>query len=110
MVKKYGGESGIESLLNVGKASQETSNNQEINGSLDQVINKQTKTPKPKKIKNPTSFQGCKNGWKRYSTTFRVEHLEKIKTLAFLQDRNFNEIIDEALEQYLKNKKIEKIR
>ena len=108
MVKKYGGESGIESLLNVGKLAH-NSNDKKLNESLNQVIHQNLKKNRNKE-KNLTSFKGCKSGWKRYSTTFRIEYLEKVKTLAFLQEKNLNEIIDEALGSYLRNKKIEKLR
>jgi DNA-binding NtrC family response regulator len=54
-----------------------------------------------------TSQAGLGADWTRATFIVRKEHLEKIKALAYWERKKVKEVIDEALETYLKDKKIE---
>ena len=48
---------------------------------------------------------GLKEGWTRWTFILREEHLEKIKSISFYEGRNIKDIVDEAMSEYLKDKK-----
>jgi hypothetical protein len=54
---------------------------------------------------NKSSQKGLRNGWTRATFILRNDYLEKIKALAYWERKRVKEVIDEALEAYLKGKK-----
>jgi hypothetical protein len=57
-----------------------------------------------------TSYDGLREGWTRATFILREDYLEKIKSLAYWKRRNIKEVMDEALEEYLKGRKIKSRR
>jgi hypothetical protein len=57
-------------------------------------------------VQMKTSYDGLRKGWTRATFILREDYLEKIKSLAYWKRKNIKEVMDEALEQYLKGKKI----
>jgi len=53
-----------------------------------------------------TTQLGLHDGWTRATFILRKNHLEKLKALAYWERRTIKEVIDEALESYLKDKNI----
>ena len=53
-----------------------------------------------------TTQLGLHDGWTRATFILRKNHLEKLKALAYWERRTIKEVIDEALESYLKDKRI----
>ena len=53
-----------------------------------------------------TTQRGLHDGWTRAMFILTKHHLEKIKELAYWERRTIKEVIDEALESYLKDKRI----
>ena len=53
-----------------------------------------------------TTQQGLQDGWTRATFILKKNHLEKLKALAYWERRTIKEVIDEALEGYLKEKRI----
>jgi len=56
-----------------------------------------------------TTQQGLQDGWTRATFILRKNHLEKLKALAYWERKTIKEVMDEALEDYLKGKRIEPI-
>jgi hypothetical protein len=61
-------------------------------------------------VQTKTSYDGLREGWTRATFILREDYLEKIKSLAYWKRRNIKEVMDEALEEYLKGKKIKSRR
>ncbi|MCM8817630.1 MAG: hypothetical protein NC913_09030 [Candidatus Omnitrophica bacterium] len=57
----------------------------------------------------PKTKLGLKEGWIRATFIVREEYLEKIKALSYWDRKDIKEVVDEALSQYLKNKKVRPI-
>ena len=57
-----------------------------------------------------TAKQGLKEGWSRASFIIRDEYLAKIDALAYRKNRQKKDILDEALAQYFKGKKIKPLQ
>jgi hypothetical protein len=53
-----------------------------------------------------TSQEGLKDGWTRATFILRKDHLEKIKAFAYWKRKNIKGVIDEALQTFLKGKRI----
>ncbi len=53
-----------------------------------------------------TTQLGLHDGWTRATFILRKNHLEKLKELAYWERRTIKEVINEALESYLKEKRI----
>ena len=53
-----------------------------------------------------TTQLGLHDGWTRATFILKKNHLEKLKELACWERRTIKEVIDEALESYLKEKRI----
>ena len=53
-----------------------------------------------------SSQQGLKDGWTRATFILKKEYLDKIKGLAYWERKKVKEVMDEALEAYLKGKNI----
>jgi len=51
-----------------------------------------------------TTQQGLQDGWTRATFILRRCHLEELKALAYWERRTIKEVIDEALDSYLKRK------
>ena len=60
-------------------------------------------------VSTKTTQQGLHHGWTRATFILRKHHLEKIKELAYWERRTIKEVIDEALEGYLKRKKVKPV-
>ncbi len=54
----------------------------------------------------PVTKLGLKEGWTRATFIVREEHLEKIKALSYWERKDIKEVVDEALTEYLKGKKV----
>ncbi len=68
--------------------------------------------PKPVNglAKVKTSEAGLKADWTRATFIVKKEHLEKVKALAYWDRKKVKEIIEEALESYLKDKKVDLVK
>jgi len=53
-----------------------------------------------------TSKKGLQIGWERYSAIMRIDYIENIKALSWYERKDIKNIFDEALEPYLKKKRI----
>ena len=53
-----------------------------------------------------SSQEGLKDGWTRATFIIRKDHVAKIKAFAYWKRKNIKEVMDEALETYLRGKKI----
>lgn len=56
-----------------------------------------------------TSQQGLLEGWTRATFIIKQQHCEKLKALAYWDRKTVKEVMQEALQAYLKNKKIKPI-
>jgi hypothetical protein len=54
-----------------------------------------------------TTQRGLQDGWTRATFILRKHHLEKVKALAYWERKTIKEVVDEALGDYLKGKRIE---
>jgi len=54
-----------------------------------------------------TTQRGLQDGWTRATFILRKDYLEKLKELAYWERKTIKEVIDEALGDYLKGRKIE---
>jgi hypothetical protein len=61
-------------------------------------------------VQTKTSYDGLREGWTRATFILREDYLGKIKALAYWKRKNIKEVMDEALEEYLKGKKIKSRR
>ena len=57
-----------------------------------------------------SSQRGLQDGWTRATFIIKKNHLEKLKALAYLERKTIKEVMDEALGDYLKGRKIKTIR
>jgi hypothetical protein len=73
----------------------------------------QPATAKPKTNEKPQAVasvkRGLKTGWIRATFIVQEVHLPKLKALAYWDRRDVKEIVDEALQSYLKGKHIKPI-
>ena len=61
-------------------------------------------------VQTKSSQEGLKDGWTRATFILREDYLGKIKALAYWKRKNIKEVMDEALEEYLKGRKIKSRR
>jgi hypothetical protein len=61
-------------------------------------------------VQTKTSYDGLREGWTRATFILREDYLGKIKALAYWKRKNIKEVMNEALEEYLKGKKIKSRR
>ena len=54
----------------------------------------------------PKTKEGLKEGWIRATFIVREEHLEKIKAVSYWDRKDIKQVVDEALGEYLKNKRV----
>ena len=52
------------------------------------------------------SMEGLPQGWTRATFIIREDHLGKLKDLAYQNRKQIKEVIDEALDSYLRGKRI----
>ena len=73
-----------------------------------QSLNKIHRKGKSRKLsKRPGPiYCGLKPGWRRYTLILRDTYLEKIKDIAYWDRKDIKDVVDEALESYLKGKDI----
>ena len=57
-----------------------------------------------------TTKQGLNEGWSRASFIIRDEHLAKINALAYRKNRQKKDIIEEALTEYFKDKRVKPLK
>ena len=57
-----------------------------------------------------SSQEGLKDGWTRATFILRKDRLEKIKSLAYWERKQVKEVMDEALRDYLRGKRIKPMR
>lgn len=77
---------------------------------------KKSSSQEPKKMDAPQPFEpvtrlktsqlGLCAGWTRATFIIKQDHCQKLKALAYWDRRTVKELIDEALNSYLKNKKV----
>jgi hypothetical protein len=53
--------------------------------------------------------KGLKDGWTRATFVLRKDYLSKLKAVSYWDRKKMKEVIDEALESYLKGRKIKSI-
>lgn len=56
-----------------------------------------------------SSQRGLQDGWTRATFILKKDHLDKVKALAYWDRKTIKEVMAEALEIYLKGKKIKSI-
>ena len=56
-----------------------------------------------------TTQQGLQDGWTRATFILRECHLKELRALAYWERKTIKEVMDEALESYLKGKRIKSI-
>lgn len=54
-----------------------------------------------------TTQRGLQDGWTRGTFILRKDYLEKLKELAYWKRKTIKEVMDEALGDYLKGKKLD---
>jgi hypothetical protein len=50
--------------------------------------------------------RGLQDGWTRATFVLRKDYLSKLKAVSYWERKKMKEVIDEALESYLKGRKI----
>jgi hypothetical protein len=58
------------------------------------------------KLEVKSSRIGLPEGWDRRTVIMRDDHISKLETIAFLDNRTLKDVLDEALELYLKDKNV----
>lgn len=56
-----------------------------------------------------TTQDGCKEGWDRATFIIREEYKERLRALACWEGKEIKEVVDEALTEYLREKKVKPI-
>jgi len=56
-----------------------------------------------------TTQRGLQDGWTRATFILRKQHLDELKESAYWERKTIKEVIDEALGDYLKSKKVKSI-
>jgi hypothetical protein len=59
-----------------------------------------------KMVSIKTTQRGLHDGWTRATFILRERHLEELKALAYWERKPIKEVMDEALGEFLKGKKI----
>lgn len=62
----------------------------------------------PGRVLSPAK-KGLKPGWSRYTLIVRDEYLERIKALAYWDRKDIKDVVDEAIQSYLKGKPFKSI-
>jgi hypothetical protein len=75
-------------------------------GELSPSLRKAVKRSKKKLEEIPSIKQGLPEGWTRATFILREEHLEKLRALAYWDRKEIKQVVDEALEKYLRGKKV----
>ena len=57
-------------------------------------------------VKANSLEKGLQDGWTRATFVLRKDHLSKLKAVSYWDRKKMKEVIDEALEDYLKMKRI----
>lgn len=71
------------------------------------TVDETEKKQGPLQTKNiPKTKLGLKEGWIRATFIVREEYLNKIKALAYWERKDIKQVVDEAMTEYLKNKKV----
>ena len=55
-----------------------------------------------------SSQEGLQDGWTRATFILRKDYLERIKASAYWERKSIKEVMDEAMEAYLKGKRIKR--
>ena len=55
-----------------------------------------------------SSQDGLQDGWTRATFILRKDYLERVKASAYWERRSIKEVMDEAMEAYLKGKRIKR--
>jgi hypothetical protein len=55
-----------------------------------------------------SSQDGLQDGWTRATFILRKDYLERIKASAYWERKSIKEVMDEAMEAYLKGKRIKR--
>jgi hypothetical protein len=71
----------------------------------DKVIKKTDETVK-EAVEQKTTTAGLQEGWTRSTFILREDFLEKLKGLAFYENKSIKDILDEVLDNFLKDKDI----
>lgn len=66
-------------------------------------IQRKPKNPRAAKRSSP-AYRGLKHGWGRHTLIIRETFFHKIKDVAYWERKDLKEVVDEALEAYLKDK------
>ena len=65
-----------------------------------------SKSPKPMYTSSNAAKAGLKDGWTRATFIVREESLNKLKALAYWDRKGIKDILDEALQAYLRDKNL----
>ncbi len=66
-------------------------------------------SPRSKKNVNqasPTSIKGLPKGWTRATVLVRLEHLKKLKTIAFMGQTTLKDVLERIIQNFLANKNV----
>jgi len=55
-----------------------------------------------------SSQEGLQDGWTRATFILRKDYLERIKASAYWKRKSIKEVMDEAMEAYLKGKRVKR--
>jgi hypothetical protein len=55
-----------------------------------------------------SSQEGLQDGWTRATFILRKDYLERIKASAYWERKSIKEVMDEAMEAYLKGKRVKR--
>jgi hypothetical protein len=61
-----------------------------------------------KMVSIKSSQDGLQDGWTRATFILRKDYLERIKASAYWERKSIKEVMDEAMEAYLKGKRIKR--
>jgi hypothetical protein len=65
--------------------------------------------PQEDKPEKPISERGLPDGWTRWAVITRKEYLDKVKAYAYWERMDIKQVLDMALEEFLKGKKIKNL-
>ena len=98
------GAGGIDSLIR--------DTRQETGAKESRVLERFKRSPKAREMREErgsTVKRGLKDGFTRATFIVREEHLEKLKASAYWERKDIKDVVDEALEKFLKGKHIKPI-
>jgi hypothetical protein len=76
---------------------------------LGEDIKQSTSSKQSNNSKSSTTKKGLPEGWSRATFIVRDKHLEKIKAIGYWDRKQIKEVLDEAISEHLKGRKVRAI-